>query len=69
MAAPLASATDVSRNNDVVELVPLEVEVLGFRCTGMLPEDKRIDRATGLENIVDLAQKDRCRWCGMVTAI
>lgn len=49
---------------DVGEDAPL----LGFRLTGIAPVDVRMARATGFANMVDLAQKDRCRRCGIVAA-
>lgn len=42
--------------------------LLGFRRTGMAPVDERIAPPTGFTNIVDFAQNERWRRCGMVAA-
>ncbi len=41
---------------------------LGLRCTGIAPEDERIERKTGMVKSVDLAQNETCRRWGIVTA-
>ena len=42
--------------------------LFGFRLTGIAPDEESIMPVTGFANIDDLAQKHRCRLCGIVTA-
>lgn len=61
-----ASAAVDASNNAALDIA--ESALLGLRRTGMAPEEDRMGPRTGCENVVDFAQKETIRRCGIVAA-